>query len=113
MPESAGHKSLKNKDAGRSGKTEVKLPSGKRLDAVTSSGTGVEIERGGAAGIKKSVGSLKEAVKTGVAKNARIRVPQPDMPKAVEEMKKQRVSGQVTNLSGTRKVNVPKAKNKK
>lgn len=110
MAESARHKSLKKRDAGRSGKTEVKLPSGRRIDAVTGRGTAVEIERSGTPGIKKSVGSLKEAVKSGVARNTRIRVPQKDMPEAIREMKKQGVRGQVTNLGGTRKVKIAKIK---
>ena len=108
MPESEWHERLKKKDAGKTGATEVQLPSGKVLDALSGTGIASEIERGGLPGIKKSVGTLGEALNTGTARKARLRVPQQDIQAAVEEMRRQRVGGDVTNLSGTEKRHVPK-----
>ncbi|NQW21394.1 MAG: hypothetical protein HQ477_11865 [Chloroflexi bacterium] len=45
MPESDSHKRIKNKMAGPKGKTEVKLPSGRRLDALAQNRVGTEVER--------------------------------------------------------------------
>ena len=110
MPESERHKRLKNKDAGVTGETEVSLPSGARLDALTGSGIAVEIERSGTRGIRKSVETLKEALNSGTAHNTRLRVPQKDMDSAIKEMERQGVKGQVTNLGGTQRKTVPKKK---
>ena len=46
MSESKSHKLHKRKAAGKSGKTEVKLPGGRRLDAATRN-RATEIERSG------------------------------------------------------------------
>ena len=108
MPESEGHKRLKRRDAGKTGKTEVQLPSGAIIDALSGTRVASEIERGGPAGIRKSVESLGEALDTGIARKVRLRVPQPDIPAAVAEMRRQRIGGEVTNLGGTEKVHVPK-----
>ena len=108
MPESQAHRRHKNKAAGRTGQTEVTLPSGRRLDALSPTRIATEIERSGAQGIRKSVTTLKQALNQGIARKARLRVPQPDMPAAQKEMRRQRVGGEVTNLTGTRKRHVPK-----
>ena len=110
MPESKRHKQLKNQDAGVTGQTEVTLPSGARLDALTGGGIAVEIERSGSRGIQKSVETLKEAIRSGIADKARLRVPQQDMGRAIEEMQRQGVEGQVTNLGGTQRKAVAKTK---
>lgn len=102
------HRRLKNKDAGVTGKPEVTLPSGGRLDALTGTRIAVEIERGGQAGIKKSVGNLKEALDTGIARKARLRVPHQNLDVAEKEMRRQGLGGQLTNLGGTTRINVPK-----
>jgi hypothetical protein len=108
MPESRRHRKLKSKDAHITGSTEHVLPSGKRLDVRTRTGIGVEIERSGRAGIRKSVATLREAVDTGNIRKARLRVPHRDLDFAYEEMRRQRLGGELTNLGGTTKVNVPK-----
>ena len=108
MPEKPRHKQLKRKDAHKTGNTEYVLDSGARLDALSPTGIASEIERSGSAGIRKSVSSLKEALNTGIARKARLRVPQKDMDSARKEMRRQRVGGELTNLSGTNKTRVPK-----
>ncbi len=113
MPESPRHKYYKRKDAHKTGETESPLPSGAILDALSPTEIAVEIERGGKQGIKKSVASLKEAIDTGIARKARIRVPEEDIEIAYEEMRRQRLGGEITNLTGTKKVMVPKRRKRK
>jgi hypothetical protein len=108
MPEKSRHKQLKRKDAHSTGQTEYTLPSGSRLDALSPTKIAVEIERSGPVGIRKSVGVLKEAVDTGVARKTRLRVPHQHLDLAYEEMRQQRLGGELTNLSGTYKTRVPK-----
>ena len=108
MPESRRHKQLKNKDAYATGTTEYVLPSGSRLDALSPTGIAIEVERSGQAGIRKSVATLREAMDSGIARKARLRVPDWDLDFAYEEMRRQRLGGELTNLSGRTKINVPK-----
>ena len=108
MPEKSRHKYYKRKDARRTGETEYPLDSGGRLDVLTATDIAVEIERSGKLGIKKSVSSLREALDTGIARKVRLRVPQDDLDFAYDEMRRQRVGGELTNLSGTYKTRVPK-----
>lgn len=108
MPESPRHKQLKKRDAHATGKVEYTLPSGSRLDALSPTRIATEIERGGRRGIKKSVASLREAVDTRIARKARLRVPHGSLNSAREEMRRQRLGGELTNLSSTRKTHVPK-----
>jgi hypothetical protein len=108
MSESFWHKQLKRKDAHGTGTTEATLPSGTRLDALSPTGIATEIERCGRPRIKKSVSTLKEALNSGVARKARLRVPNQDLDTAYKEMRLQRVGGELTNLSGSMKLHVPK-----
>lgn len=108
MPESQRHKYYKRKDAHTTGETEYPLPSGRSLDALSPTGIATEIERSGKPGIMKSVGALKEAIDEGIARKTRLRVPQQDMDFAYEEMRRQRLGGELTNLTGTIKTWVPK-----
>lgn len=108
MAESQRHKQLKRKDAHSTGKTEKKLPSGRRIDALSPTGIATEIERSGRPGIKKSVTTLKKAVNSGIARKARLRVPNKDLDVAFKEMRRQRVGGELTNLGRTAKIKVPK-----
>jgi len=101
MSESKTHKRIKNKMAGSKGKTEVKLRSGRRLDALSGNRVGTEVERQGPT-IGKAVGRLKEAKRTGVALGVKLSVPQKDMNTGISEMKKQGVLGRVQNLGNTR-----------
>ena len=102
MPESQSHKRVKNKMAGKKGNTEVKLRSGRRLDALSKTRVGTEVERQGPKGIRKAVSRLKEAKKTNVALGAKIMVPNKHMRQAGAEMRKQGVSGRVQNLSNSK-----------
>ena len=108
MPEKPRHRQLKKKDAHATGQIEYTLPSGSRLDALSPTRIAIEIERSGRRGIKKSVASLKEALDARIARKARLRVPHGSLDSAYEEMRHQRLGGELTNLSGTRKVHVPK-----
>ena len=108
MPESPRHKLLKRKDAHVTGLTEYHLPSGKRLDVLSPTSIAVEIERSGPPGIMKSVATLVEAMNSGTARKARLRVPQKDIEVAYQEMRRQKLGGELTNLSGTTKIKVPK-----
>ena len=78
MPESQSHKRTKKRLAGQKGKTEVKLRSGRRMDALTKNRVGAEVERQGPKGIRKAVSRLKEAKSTKVALGVKLAVPQKD-----------------------------------
>jgi len=108
MPESRRHRQLKNRDAHTTGLTECVLPSGRRLDALSPTGIAIEVERSGQAGIRKSVSTLREALGSGIARKARLRVPDWDLDLAYREMRRQRLGGELTNLSGRTKIHVPK-----
>ncbi len=104
MSKSPSHKRAQSKATGKGGRTEVKLRGGKRLDALTKSGKkATEVERSGtSAGLEKAVQRLKMR-KT---KQKVLQVPQKDMAKAVQAMKKKGVKGTVKNMSGTKRQSV-------
>lgn len=108
MPESVSHKSRKRKAAGGLGITDYPLPSGKKLDALSVTGIATEIERGGPGQIRKAVRRLKESLDSGEARKTRLRVPESNLGAAYDEMRRQRVGGELTNLGGTTKTYVPK-----
>lgn len=110
MPESRSHKTRKRKDAGLTGRTEVRLPGGTFLDALSGTGIATETERGGAPGIKRAVSRLGKAFRSGKARKVRLRVPERDLETGFDEMRRRRVGGELTNLGGTRKIHVPKRK---
>ena len=102
------HKILQSKAAGRTGKTEVSLPSGKRIDARSSSGIITEVQRV-PGGIRKSVSRLKEGLDSGVGRKARLRVPVNSVGDAYKEMRRQKVRGEIMPIHRPRaKVYVPK-----
>jgi len=80
------------------------LYGGKRLDALTKSGKkATEVERSGtSAGLEKAAQRLKMKR----SKQKVLQVPQKDMPKAVQAMKKKGVKGTVKNMSGTKRRSV-------
>lgn len=110
MGESNRHNQLKKRDAHITGQTEVTLSSGKKLDALSPTRIATGVERSGPTGIRKSVSTLKEAVESGMARKARLRVPHVDLDDAYKEMRRQRLAGELSNLSGTSKTRVPKRK---
>ena len=108
MTETTSHRRAKAKAAGKGGKTEKKLPGGKRLDEITKSGgKATEIERSGTTqGLKKAVHRLK---KSG-SKQKVLQVPQKDMDIAAAAMRKGGVGGTVKNMGGTKRRSVRKPK---
>lgn len=113
MPESRSHKRIKNKMAGPKGKTEVKLRSGRRLDAVSGNRVGTEVERQGPKRIAEAVSRLKEAKDTGKVSGAKITVPSKDLQAAGKEMRRQQVSGRVQNLSNKKSYYVKASQSKR
>jgi len=108
MTESQGHKRAKNKAAGGKGQTEVPLPGGRSLDALTGDGKkATEIER---SGDPAKLQMAARRLKASKAPERVLKVPQPDMDAAAAAMRAAGVSGNVTNLSDTktRKVRAPK-----
>jgi len=104
MPESKSHKSAKRKAAGKQGQTEVPLSGGKRLDAETKK-RATEVERSGnSANLEKAAKRLKDSRK----KQKVLQVPEKDMKKAVEAMKKVGTPGTVKNMGGTKRRHVRK-----
>jgi len=104
MAETTSHKKAKSKAAGKSGKTEVPISRGKRVDAMTKK-RATEVERSGSsASLDKAAGRLKSSGKP----QKILQVPQKDMSKAVKAMKKVGVGGTVKNMGGTKRISVSK-----
>ena len=83
MAESQAHKKAKSKAAGKSGKTEVPLKGGRKLDAQTKK-RATEVERSGdKAQLEKAAQRLKDSRKSQKV----LQVPQNDMDKAVKAMR--------------------------
>lgn len=98
------HKRAQSKAAGKGGKKEVKLKGGKRLDAITKSGTKVtEIER---SGNTKMLEKAAQRLKARRSKEKVLQVPQKDMSKAAQAMKKVGVKGTVKNITSTKRRSV-------
>jgi hypothetical protein len=104
MPEKASHKRAKSKAAGKSGRTEVPIKGGRRVDAM-SKRKATEIERGGTtSSLEKAAQRLKDSRKPQKV----LKVPQKDMQKAADAMRKVGVGGTVKNMGGTKKRSVKK-----
>jgi hypothetical protein len=101
MPESQSHKTAKRKAPGKS---EVLISGGRRLDSATAK-TATEIERN-LPGISKAVSRLKASGRP----RRVLQVPQQHMNTATAEFRRQKVSGTVKNLSGTKTRPVSKKK---
>ena len=98
------HKRAQRKAAGRGGETEVPLPGGQVLDALTARGKATEVERSGSqAALDTAARRLRTAKNQSIAKAVELRVPQQDMDKAVEAMQKAGIKGAVSNMGGTKK----------
>lgn len=104
MPEKSTHKRAKAQAAGKTGRKEVRIKAGRRVDAMTKN-KATEIERGEPKQLEKAARRLKASGKPQKV----LTVPTPSMPKAREAMRKARVSGTVRNLAGTRRSYVPKS----
>ncbi len=103
MPESPSHKAAKRRAAGKSGKTEVPIKGGRRLDA-TRKDTAIEVERSG--NVKAAARRLKISKK----KKKVLQVPLQDMAKARQALRNAGIGGTVKNMSGSRVSRVPKPK---
>jgi hypothetical protein len=101
MPESESHKKAKRQAPGT---PEVPIKGGQRLDS-RSPQTATEIERNpGEQSLEKAARRLKNS---GAPRKVLV-VPQANMDKAAEAMRKVGTSGTVKNLSGTKRRSVRK-----
>ena len=104
MGESNAHKRAKKQAAGGSGRTEVPIKGGQRLDVRTMH-KAVEIERSNSSrGLKAAATRLKNSRKSQKV----LVVPATSMAKARAAMREVGVSGTVRNISGTKRSYVPK-----
>jgi len=104
MTETPAHKRAKAKAAGKSGTTEKRLSGGRRLDAATKK-TATEVERSGrTAGLNKAARRLRDSRKVQKV----LQVPQTDMTKAADALRKAGIGGTVKNMSGTKRRSVSK-----
>ena len=102
MAETPSHKRAKGAAAGRSGKTEVPISRGRRLDATTQK-KATEVERSGSqSGLEKAARRLKASGKPQKV----LQVPQKDMSKAAKAMEKVGTKGTVKNMSGSKRRSV-------
>jgi len=100
--ESSSHKRAKSSAAGKTGKTEVPISRGRHLDAATAR-RATEIERSGTKqGLEKAARRLKDS-----GKHQKIlQVPQKDMDKASQAMRKVGTKGTVKNMGGSKRRSV-------
>ena len=94
--ESDWHKALKRRLAGKTGRTEVKIRGGERLD-VQKGRVVAEVERHGR--IRQALLRLK----TKKTLRKVLRVPQKDLEKAAAVAKAMKMRVTITNLRGTRR----------
>jgi len=99
MSESASHRRAKRRAAGFSGRTEVPLPGGGRLDAATRR-RAYEVERSG--NMQRLVKAAERLARSNRPQRI-LQVPDGDMSKATQAMRQAGVCGTVTNLTGTRR----------
>jgi hypothetical protein len=99
MSETSSHKTTKGRAARRGGQTEVPISHNRRLDALSASGRVTEVERSGA---QSKLEQAARRLHASGASQRVLQVPQPDMPKAVQAMKSEKVTGTVKNFSGTK-----------
>ena len=98
MPGKEAHKKIQKKVAGKTGRIEVRLPSGRRLDVATKA-RAIEIEKGGSLGsLHRAAERLRESKKPQKV----LIVPQKDMVKGRKAMRDIGVAGTVKNISGTK-----------
>ncbi len=103
MPESEAHKRAKAKAAGKTGKQEVPLRGGKKLDAARKD-TAIEVERSG------NVEAAAHRLKISGKAQKVLQVPLKDMAKAREALRNTGIGGTVKNMSGSKVSRVPKPK---
>ena len=101
MSENQSHKRAKAKAPGKS---EVPISRNRRLDSATKK-TATEIERN-SQNLEKAVNRLRDSGRP----RRVLQVPQNLMPDASKLMRQKGVGGTVKNLSGTRRISIPKKK---
>lgn len=102
MSESTSHKRAKARAAGRSGRTEVPIKGGRRLDAKTNK-RATEVERSSTAnGLRKAAHRLKITPSSQKV----LQVPEKDMAKAADAMRQEGVTGTVKNMNGSKRRSV-------
>jgi len=107
MTTDKSHGRIVRKAAGTNGFTEVTLPSGRKLDALTANGTAIEVERSGKGeGVFKAIERLDEAKKVRLARKVVLKVPQPDLKPAAAAMQGYGLMGEVQNLTGSKSIRV-------
>ena len=104
MAKSQSHKRAQGAAAGKSGRTEVPLRGGRRLDA-RSGARATEIERSGSTGRLRAAASRLKASR---APQKILQVPQKDMAKAAAAMRGTGTGGTVKNMGGTKRRSVSK-----
>jgi hypothetical protein len=104
MAEKPTHKPAKARAGGSSGKTEVTIKSGRRLDATTRA-CAIEVETSGS---PQRLRQAAQRLRASGKKQRVLVVPQRDMANARDAMREVGVSGTVRNLSGTKKASVPR-----
>ncbi len=108
MAETNTHKRAKNQAAGSRGRTEVPLPGGQRLDALSQGGRrATEVERSGTrAGLNAAARRLR---KSGAAQKV-LQVPQKDMDAAARAMRDAGIGGTLRNMGNTKRRRVRRPK---
>ncbi|MCB9743335.1 MAG: hypothetical protein H6740_12100 [Alphaproteobacteria bacterium] len=90
--------------AGKHGRIDVPLPSGRRLSALTASGhRATEIERSGT--FQRLLLAAERLAEIGAPQSV-LQVPQAHMALAAEAMRQVGVAGTVRNMGGTRRIRV-------
>ena len=102
MGKSQSHKRAQAKAAGKSGRTEVPLKGGRRLDAATAH-KAIEVER---SGDRKLLEKAAQRLKASGKPQKILQVPQKDMSEATDAMKSTKVKGTVKNMGGTKRKSV-------
>ncbi len=101
MTKSNAHKQAQIKAAGKNGVIEYKLSNGKKLDAMSKNKKrATEVER---------CGNFTEAIKRlkiSGASSCCLQVPQKDMKKAEDAMKKAGLKGVIKNMCGSKRKSV-------
>ncbi|MCB9760535.1 MAG: hypothetical protein H6739_11905 [Alphaproteobacteria bacterium] len=94
----------KREAAGRHGRIDVPLPSGRILAALSASGhRATEIERSGS--YDRLLSAAERLAEIG-AEQSVLQVPQPHMALAAQAMRQVGVPGTVKNMSGSRRIRV-------
>ena len=108
MSETRAHRRAKTRAAGSGGRTEVPLPRGQRLDALTKGkGRATEVERSGSAtGLRAAAKRLKLSG----APQKVLQVPQKDMSAAAGALRRAGIAGTVKNMGGTKRFYVRRPK---